>query len=90
MIKKISLFFFNLTKANWGLTYHFIIANQLMFWLGGIFPPPWVGFGIVLLGTGYMVYQFKSRTENNFGALTDAMAEWLGILIGILQLIYGG
>jgi len=83
----ITKFFYNLTKRNWGLAYHFIIANQLTFWLLRLFPqiPGFICFGVVLLGAGYEIYQFKVKQNNPFDFATDTAANLLGITIAIIQ-----
>jgi len=80
-------FFYNLTNRNWGFPYHFIIANQLTFWLLRLFPqyPGFVCFGIVLLGAVYEVYQFKKKQNNRFDFITDMIANLLGLTVAIFQ-----
>lgn len=66
-------------QRNWGMPYHYIIAFHLMFGLGRILNPAWIGFGIVILATAYEVYQFKIKQNNPFDFAGDMIANLFGI-----------
>jgi hypothetical protein len=71
-----------LLQKNWGMPYHYIIAFHLVYGLGHILNPAWVCAGVILLATGYEIYQFKKKQNNPFDFATDMIANLLGIGAG--------
>lgn len=71
-----------LLAKNWGMPYHFIFAYFLMFIVGRIFNPAWIGFGIIIIATIYEVWQFKKGNNNSFDFATDMIANMLGVIMG--------
>ena len=67
---------------NWGMPYHFILAFFLVFILAKVCNPAWVCVGVLLLATGYEVWQFKVGQNNSFDFAGDMVANILGIGVG--------
>lgn len=95
-MNKINNFFFRLTIKNWGLPYHFIIAQFLTVGLHLIFTRLWmipgpskyiiIGLAVFMLGYLYEAYQKRKGENNKYDFITDTLANIAGILTGMIYI----
>lgn len=95
MFDKINNWLFNLTKNNWGLPWHIILAcfgSALGFRILDLFlsAQPFLWKGILIwivvnvIGFGYEAYQKKKKGPDKVDFFQDILANNIGIFLGWL------
>jgi N-acetylmuramoyl-L-alanine amidase len=95
-LKKITEFFFNLTRRNWGAPYHFIIACFItllfirLFGLKTVDHPlfPLFTVFLLILALGYEIWQFSRKQNNWRNALEDMLFAAAGYATGLIPILF--
>ena len=95
MFKKITLFFENLTRKNWGLPYHFILVNVAtalyIHWfkletMEGLEMQLYT-IALFLFASGYEFWQTAKKGQSVVEMMQDMLANVAGYVFAILPLV---